>query len=74
MEQLTAEEFLLLLKQLRVDALHNAMIETDPRRLRLHLLKTVRTLLRRPCALAIFCLLTHNCSERLLQKATASSV
>ena len=49
MEQLTPEEFLLLLKQLRVDALHNAMIETDARRLRLHLLKTVRDIYP-PCA------------------------
>jgi Ca2+-binding EF-hand superfamily protein len=36
------DEFFQLLVQLRVDALHNAMIENDVRRLRLHLLRVVR--------------------------------
>merc|ERR1719387_2377418 len=36
------DEFFQLLMQLRVDALHNAMIENDVRRLRLHLLRVVR--------------------------------
>merc|ERR1719335_1129648 len=35
------DEFFQLLMQLRVDALHNAMIENDVRRLRLHLLRVV---------------------------------
>merc|ERR1712118_157326 len=36
------DEFFQLLVQLSVDALHNAMIENDVRRLRLHLLRVVR--------------------------------
>merc|ERR1719409_566764 len=46
--QVAVEEFLQLLMQLRVDALHNAMVETDRGRLRLHLLRTCREVYQQP--------------------------